>query len=284
MVSIQTGNTLTGKVHSKEFFCFFEDSKINTDKIVDVLSGKIAGCIFRGVIPKEVCKKIAVNFWQNQLISQRLDNVPAIYLGTYHYEKDLKTYLKEVEQTKAELLELFKGTENIFNSFIHRLTISLKKNNILLRIAQHKKKQAGSFLMRSWNNLGEYSLSPHEDSAQCYSLKQKGFEIQSTINYEIVAVNFCIENNIGGSLHYWNIQPNDNDRKNLGLEETGYPYPQDLLINYEKIVLPIYTGDIYCFNGRNIHAVDKINKLSSPRSTISFFTGFKDDKTAIYWT
>lgn len=277
---------LEGKVSNKNFFYFFEDSKIDINKIVEVLSGKIAGCIFRNIISKEVCNKISNNFWNCSLINKRYDNVPAYYLGTYHYKKDLTTYFKEVEQTQHQLLELFKNTDNIFYNFMNMLSTHLSNNGISLRLAQYQEKKAGAFIMRSWNNSGAYALNPHEDLAQCYSSIQRGFEIQSTANYQVVAVNICIENSIGGNLHYWNIQPNNNDRKKLGIEETGYPYPESLLINYNKIVLPIYTGDIYCFNGRNVHAVDKIKNSDNQklRSTISFFIGFKDDRTVIYWT
>lgn len=122
--------------------------------------------------------------------------------------------------------------------------------------------------MRSWSNEGNYALMPHEDLGQCRSLKQKGFEIQTVANFQVIAVNICIENVRGGDLVYWNIQPDNNSRQHLEITETGYPYPSCLLFPFDKITLAVRVGDIYCFNGKNVHAV---TPTQSTRSTLSFF-------------
>lgn len=275
---------LTGTIQENNFFQFYEDSSIHIEKLFDVINGKLAGCMFRNVISNDVCKQISHNFWNSHILKQRDDNVPAYYVGAYHYEKDLDEYLSEAAETKRGLVDLFKNTTNIFDQFMLQLKNYLKKYNINLKLAEHQQKPAGTFLMRSWSNGGSYVLKPHEDLSQCSAKKQQGFEIQATINYEIVAVNICLENGEEGNLHYWNIQPDLTSRQRLGLEETGYPYCDTLLKNYQKMIIPIRTGDIYCFNGKNIHAVDELKSKSSKRSTISFLLGFIDQNTIVYWT
>ena len=277
-------NRINGKKLSEDFFFFYEEEKFDPEKMFKVLAGEVAGCIFRNIIPKKVCKRISKNFWKSDLLRKREDNVPAFYLGTYHYGKNLEKYIEEASENNKISSTLFNNTENILEDIIGALYSCLLNKNIFLRSAEYKGREAGRFLMRSWSNHGVYSLDPHEDLSQCYNVEQRGFEIQSTVDYEIVAVNICIENKEGGNLHYWDVQPDANSRKKLGLEQTGYPYPIDILSGYKKMIIPIRTGDIYCFNGKNIHAVDTLTELRGNRSTLSFLMGFKDKNTAIYWS
>ena len=277
-------NKIVGNSHHKDFFKFYEEKIIHIEKVYEVLMGKVAGCIFRNIIANDICSKITDNFWKSPSLKQRSDNVPAFYVGAYHYEKELSAYLAQAHCSNKSLPYLFSNTTNIFDEFISSLAIYLESRGITLRLAEHENKKAGHFLMRSWSNSGSYALKPHEDLAQCGSLKQKDFEIQRVRDYEVVAVNMCLENGEDGNLHYWNIQPNNLTRKRLGIEETGYPYPENLLEDFQKIILPIKKGDIYCFNGRNIHAVDELNQANRNRLTLSFLMGFINSKTVVYWT
>jgi hypothetical protein len=93
----------------------------------------------------------------------------------------------------------------------------------------------------------------------------------------------CLENAGAGELHYWNIVPDAETRARLGLEETGYPYPVESLEGIEKLVVQIRPGDIYCFSGRQVHAV-AAPEADGYRSTISYLMGFRDPKTVIYWS
>ena len=70
----------------------------------------------------------------------------------------------------------------------------------------------------------------------------------------------------------------------MGLEDTGYPYSEDDIKHFDKIELDIFPGDIYCFNGKNIHAVGSSIGQFSRRTTISCLMGFKNKNEMIYWT
>ncbi len=100
----------------------------------------------------------------------------------------------------------------------------------------------------------------------------------------MIAVNICLDNYNDGHLYIWNIQPDDQARAALNIEETGYSYPLHLVEDFNKIVMPIRAGDLYCFNGRNIHAVKSKFTSKHYRTTITFFMGYIDDNTIIYWT
>lgn len=277
---------ITGYTEDKDFFKFYESDFINYEKIYEVSIGKLAGCIFRNVIPKEACKIIANNFWHYKELEARADGVPGFYLGTYHYKKDMALYMSESEIANKRLPNLFNGTNHVFEEIINEFSRTLKDkpNQPLIRPAQHNGIEACKFFMRAWKGNGEYALAPHDDSAQCTAEIQRGFEIQKVINHPVVAINMCIENEGDSQLHYWDIQPDIQTKINLGLEEVGYPYPLELLENFQRLELDVNPGDVYFFNGKNVHAVSSPRGQDSYRTTIAGLMGFSDNNTIIYWT
>lgn len=275
---------ITGNSHNGSYFKFHENNIVDFDKLHDVLTGKKLGVIFHDVIPLEVCRAVSNNFWNSEIARERSDGVPAISIGAYHYKKDLEEYFNQIELAKAQVEKLFDGTCNFVESFVNTLIAYFEQRNITVRVARHNEREASKFVMRSCSALSDFVILPHEDVAQCRTKKQKGFEIEKIPNYEMIAVNMCLENYNGGQLHMWNIQPDDEARAELNIEETGYPYPPYLVADFDEIIIPIKAGDIYCFNGRNIHAVKSKSKSEKYRTTITFFMGYIDANTIIYWT
>ena len=250
---------------------------------VKVMRGEVAGVIFRGAISAETCERVKKNFWASPMLRKRGDAVPAYYLGTYHYAKELDLYLQEAEASRAALQEVFDGTENFYSRIMGGVAGILRQQGVALRAAEHQGRKAGEFVMRSWSASGNFALAAHDDGAQLTAKKQAGFEIQQVVVNPLAAVNLCLENGEGGELVYWNVEPDMATRRALGVEETGHPYAAELLNDFPKIELPIRTGDAYFFNGKLVHAV-KASRLGQHRSTISLLMGFKDPQTAIYWT
>ncbi|PIZ05183.1 MAG: hypothetical protein COY58_00585 [Gammaproteobacteria bacterium CG_4_10_14_0_8_um_filter_38_16] len=279
-------NKITGELMPTEVFKIIETDHINIANLLDVFEGKIAGCLFRGAIDPEACKIITENFWNSTHLRKRSDGVPGNFLGTYHYKKLLNDYLRESEYFNSVLPSIFSNTENIFQRILDMLQLNLHSTQKNIRPAKHGTQEACHFFMRSWPGqmAEDYALAPHDDGAQCTDKKQAGFEIQTTINSPIVAANFCIENVGGGNLHYWNIQPDNQTKKMLGVEETGYPYPAKSLQEFTMIDLDINAGDIYFFNGKNIHAVSSPKTQESHRTTISCLMGKNQNEDIIYWT
>ena len=275
---------LGGQSHDQKYFRFHESATIDFDSIHQILRGKLLGTIIHNAIPSKDREIVAQNFWNSEVAKQRNDGVPAITIGAYHYKKTLNEYFDQVEQFKPHVDKLFHGANHFVNSFINSLTIYFSKKNIHFRLAKHNERYASRFVLRTCNSMSDFIILPHDDVAQCRTHNQKDFEITKIPNHEMVAVNMCLENFNDGELVMWNIQPNDATRKKLNIEETGYPYPAYLADDYEKITIPIQVGDIYCFNGRNIHAVYSKLKTERFRTTITFFMGFIDNQTIIYWT
>jgi hypothetical protein len=276
--------TVTGKISDADYFRILERSTFEPAEVVRVMRGEVAGVIFRGAIPRADCERVRQNFWASPLLRKRGDAVPAHYLGTYHYGKELDRYFREAEETRAALTAIFAGTDNIFTRIMGGVADTLKAEGVAMRVAEQGGRRAGEFVMRSWTGTGSFALAAHDDGAQMTDRRQAGFEIQSLAQGPFAAVNLCLENGEGGELVCWNLQPDAATRRALGVEETGYPYPVELLGGFDKIELPIRTGDAYFFNGQLVHAVRASARPGDHRSTISLLMGFKDPKTVIYWT
>ena len=120
---------ITGNILNKEKFKFIELDYLDAEKILDVLNGKVAGCIFRNVINPDIREKIIKNFGGNNNLTQRNDGVLGSYLGTYHYLKKLDDYLEQSTFYNKELPKIFEGTENIFQKTVPAINgNNLKKN------------------------------------------------------------------------------------------------------------------------------------------------------------
>jgi hypothetical protein len=275
---------VTGKQWPGEYFRILEREAFDGREVVRVMRGEVAGVIFRGAIEPEACERVKQNFWNSPMLRQRGDAVPAYYLGTYHYQKELDLYLNEAAATRAALEEVFAGTRNFYREIMGGVGAALRAEGAALRVAEHQGRPAGEFVMRSWSAAGSFALAAHDDGAQLTARKQAGFEIQQVVVNPLAAVNLCLENGEGGELVYWNLEPDPATRKALGVEETGHPYPAELLEGFARIDLPVRTGDAYFFNGKLVHAVRAQSRPGEFRSTISLLMGFKDPRTAIYWT
>jgi hypothetical protein len=275
---------VSGTVRSPGFFRFLEPHGFNPRDVVRVVRGEVAGCLFHGAIDPAACRQVAQNFWRHRKRRRRRDNVPAYFLGTYHYRKPLDEYFEEVTAHRDALREVFDGCENFYDRVMSSVGSVLAEDGVAMRVAAHAGRTASEFVMRSWCGRGRFSLEPHEDGAQLTSALQRGFEIQRVATSPVVAVNMCLENPGAGELHYWNIEPDAESRGRLGLQETGYPYPLETLDGTDKLVIPIHPGDVYFFNGRHIHAVAAQDDAAGYRSTISSLMGFADPRTVIYWS
>lgn len=284
MSSVQQQVKATGTVVSDEAFHFLESSTFSPADVVRVLKGEAVGCIFRGIIKADVCREVADNFRNHPLLRRRDDDVPAFFLGTYHYRKALNDYLDEAATYHDTLHDIFHGSANVFEQIMSAIGTTLAEEQVGFRVAAHDGRHASEFVMRSWSGTGEYSLEPHDDGAQLQFAGQRGFEIQDISPSPVVAFNMCLENSGAGELHYWNLQPDDATRIRLGLQETGYPYPLAVLEGLTKLVVPVHAGDVYFFNGALIHAVAAQAGASGRRSTISGLMGFVSPNTVVYWS
>ncbi|MEV6766732.1 hypothetical protein AB0N16_40135 [Streptomyces sp. NPDC051105] len=275
---------LTGWSGSAEYFTFREYDTYRPEAVVDVLLGKVAGVMFRGMVDPETRKELARRFWASTHRKKRGTEAPGYYLGTYHYHKTTETYLEESEQIAPALDEVLDVPGDPTAVFYGGLAEVLAPQGIEVRRARHGDRQACRGLLRSWHGQGEYALAPHEDLAQCTEPQQADFEIQKVAGRHVAALNICLENGDGGRLAYWNIQPDELSKRRLGLHYTGSPYPLESLAGTELTWIDVNPGDVYVFNGAHVHAVEPNTDPDLRRTTLAGILGFTDDSTVVSWT
>ncbi len=275
---------LTGWQGDKDYFRFAEFTEFRPEAVVDVLRGRVAGTVFRGMVPPQVRTELARRFWASPMRRLRSADATGYYLGAYHYHRTTTEYLDETERVAAALDDVLDVADDPLALFYGGLSRVLKDERVTVRLAEHEGRQACRGLLRSWHGQGAYTLDPHEDLSQCTEPKQADFEIQRVTGYHGAGLNVCLENGDGGRLAYWNIRPDQASKRRLGLHYTGHPYPVQALHGIDMLWLEVKAGDVYVFNGAHVHAIERSAEDSQPRTTLAGILGFIDDKTLVSWT
>ncbi len=174
--------TLTGSECDKNMFHFYEAREIDFNKVFKVLNGELAGNIYRSAIPSYVCKKIEENFWNSPFRRNRSDEVSALYLGTFHYNKNLDEYLQEAGQYRDKLESLFEGTNHFFNDFINGFKTFLKGKGINFRLAEHFGRQASPFRMSAFPQESPFAVKPHDDLLNLKIRNKRGLKYKMLKN------------------------------------------------------------------------------------------------------
>ena len=276
----QGSRRVTGRVAEPEFFRLEERSEFDPEPAVEVLRGQRLGVIFRDAIPADAQKESIARFWSSPARRHR-EGEPSHYIGSYHWNKSTETYLAETAEIADAVQDVLDVPNSPWHSFRSGLAAELAHHGAGLRIAEHRGARACPALIRAWDKEGSFALEPHEDEAQCRDPRQAGFEIQRAPDYEVCAVNMCVEHEEGGRLVIWNIRPDAGSRRRLGIEHTGIPYPADALADFDQLRIDVRQGDLYVFNGAFVHAVDT---TVGHRTNVSFLMGFIDDRTVVSWT
>ena len=276
--------TLTGWRGDKDYFRFAEYEGFQPEAVVDVLRGRVAGAVFRGMVPAKSRAELARRFWASPMRRVRGVEAPGYYLGTYHYHRTTAEYLEETERVAAALDDVLDVHDDPLTVFYGGLSRVLADQGVTVRLAEHEGRKACRGLLRSWHAKGAYTLAPHEDLSQCTEPKQADFEIQRVTGYHSVSLNICLENGQGGRLAFWNIQPDLASKSRLGLRYTGSPYPVETLDGIEMLWLEVDAGDVYVFNSAHVHAVERAIDQEQRRTTLAGIFGLIDDKTLVSWT
>lgn len=277
--------SLTGLIRPEtEFKAYETNSSIDISKVFDVLHGRLAAYRIHNFLPADACQQIVTNFYNSQHKVPRYgegeDGVEGYFIGASHIEKTTSDYLKESAFFKEPINLLYNNSINPLDQF--RKTLASRTH---VRPAQLDGLCAGNSKAVYWNNVGHFLLQPHDDVAQLSDPRQHGFEIQQATR--VMAVNFyaMVPNN-AGQLIVWNIEPDDSARAALDLTHSGFPYPPELLEEFEHLIIPVKTGELCLINGNLIHAVMRGDPEASSkdRLLVTCFMTFNEHNELIWWT
>jgi len=154
-----------------------------------------------------------------------------------------------------------------------------------LRQGRHGDQPFCPMVLRSWHGTGNYSLLPHEDVSQLGHAPQAELEF-ARAKPTLGNINICLANfdePEHGAVRLWNFAPEAAERARLGIDSSGYPYPNSALKGRAWVQVPVFPGDVYVINGKYVHAVTG-GPVGGQRVTLASMMTFIDDTQCIHWT
>ena len=243
--------------------------------------------VLRGLVPETECRALEDRF--NDLISAHGSGrgedgyVKTQQIGATQFSRDGAAYMREVAAQMGQVIDLYSviAPDRIGALFLDdALERAFARRGRIYRRASHLGGVANYATTRKWLNNGAMALHPHEDTAQLRTAAQDGFEIAG--GSHTIAANLCIADDAEGSeTVLWNHCPDEAERRELGLAETGYPYPRDYADGFGSVRVKIRRGDLYFMNASYLHGVE--NGTTNNRITAGRFITCAGDKV-LSWT
>lgn len=241
----------------------------------------------RGAVPEAECVALEAQF--NALIAARGSKrgedgfVRTQQIGATQFSHNGASYMREVAAQAGDVLDLFSvlpGTRVSGLFLDDMLEAEFARRGKIYRRAQHGGGVANFASTRKWLRNGAMALHPHEDTAQLASAAEDGFEVAT--GPHTIAVNLCLADDAEGSeTVLWNCRPTPAQRREMGLEATGYPYPREFADQHASIRVKIRRGDLYFMNASYLHGV--ANAPTNDRITSGRFITCVGDKV-LSWT
>lgn len=276
---------VTGWSGDEDYFVIREYDEFVPEAVLDVLHGRVAGVMFRGMVPPEVSAAIAQRFWDSPHRKVRGVEAPGYYMGAFTWCKPTQQYLDDAAEANPILEDLLDVPGDPMKIFYEGLGRVLAEEGATVRPAEHEGRPSCLALLRSWHGAGDFALAPHDDDSQCTDPRMADFERRHVVGHNVAALNICLENHGGaGRLVYWNVRPDQDSKRRLDVEVTGSPYPPETLEGFEAKWVEVNTGDVYVFNGAHVHAVEPNTEADQTRTTLAAMLGFIDDKTVVTWS
>jgi hypothetical protein len=272
---------LRGKSLRRNAFEFRITERLPSEQWTDIAAGRQIGEIVKGFLSPDACEAIRRNFENSSSIRKRTDGVPGETLGVDLYKSAPEEYVVKSLMLRADCNRLFQGTVNVPIHLRESLQRTIPKRCIV-RPAIYNGIEFNPVRAIRWTDNGNYALKFHDDQAQLGDPWQKDMET-SRISYPVAFNVYPSVSENGGALVVYNIAPSEQSRAELGLSFTGYPYPEELLKDFERIEVAPEAGDLVILSGRFVHGVTGIGG-ATPRILLNHFGGNIDSKTFVTWS
>jgi len=259
----------------------------NAEAIAKVILGQngVEAAWLQKALPALYCQEVAERFTSETLAHARQDGVPGRELGATQYGKTPNQYLDASYLLAGSIEHLLGGVNNPIRSQLRALADVLLKQGHIMRPAVWRGEATSTARIVNWSSdgSGEYLLKLHDDLAQTRSKQNNGFEVQRV--RRIIAINIYLNSTPGsGQLEVWNWRPNPDERRRLGVENTGYPVDRNSVPSgYKSTLFSLSTGDIVCIDGSLLHGVIVGEGRVSQRLLMNMFLGLLPDGDVIFW-
>src|SRR5262249_41693293 len=114
---MDTTKRITGTSLPEAAFRLHGTEKIlGISKVFEIISGKLAAYRIRGFVGRDVCARIAENFWTSAKKVPRPgvgdDDVEGYFIGASHYGKPTQQYLEEARGFESAVQSVYAGIVN----------------------------------------------------------------------------------------------------------------------------------------------------------------------------
>lgn len=253
------------------------------DAFIRVFEGNVANTLTPGGVSQRYCEEVRQRFEHSSARKERRDGVPGYEVGATQFDKTAEEYMSSVDTTGDAIRQILGGHQGEVAQLMRNIGKRLAARGIFLRPLIHLGEPAPIGRLVRWSaDAGEakWLLRPHEDKTQT-----AGYPTWELSNVDhIVAINIYLSSKAGsGQLAVTGWRPSDDDRRDRGIEKSGYPYPDADLLQRPHLVLPVATGDVCCIDGAAVHAVLIGEGKTADRLFANIFVGRIGRNTAVYW-
>lgn len=280
-LSNKTIPVVTGISVPKSEFVLPEVHRKPSSHLLDVLNGKAVGLIVHSYLTSEQCECITKNFHNNTGLHARQDNVKGITVGADLYGSDPDSYIRATSAARNAVEDLFREAVNVpalLRSDIQRLLPA----GVAIRPAACRGVEFNYSRAIGWTDTGQYALKLHDDKAQLGDPRQH--ELETSLIKNSVAFNvYPSVTEAGGELELININPDLETKQRLDIQHTGYPYPAELLAQFDRLIIKPQPGDLVIIAGSFVHGVRGVHGEGF-RLLLNHFAGFMDEQTVITWS
>jgi hypothetical protein len=252
-----------------------------TSHILKMASGQAIAQIVHGYLTPEECAAITHNFSTNSGLHVRGDDVSAVTVGADIYGKSAEEYLADVVKARPYVDEVFHGTVNVPVKLRADIQAAMPAG-VTVRAATHNGVQFNDARVIRWTDSGSLALKFHDDQGQLCDPRQSTLETFNVVHPVAFNVYVSVPSE-GGELEVVNMCPDRASKEKLGIEHSGYAYPESMLEGYERVSIKPQVGDLLVLAGEFIHGVRGI-RGSGVRLLLNHFGGFINDSTFITWS
>jgi len=258
------------------------------EAVFSVLDGEAVAGITGDAIPALACNQIYERFKcapEREILS---DGVERSLLGATHYKKTPGEYVREVSKHSQAVRRVLGGERDVVQEFISDLSLEGRLHGIhLVRPLNHDglpSAHARLFMCDTIAGNENLVLPHHEDYSQVSAPLNAGSEFHLIKANALIAVNFYFRVEPGlGALHVFNFKPSRADRQSLGVDDYGFPYPEECVAGSDRLVIGVRTGDVAVIRGAYVHAVVSGEHATKDRLIANLFLA-RIGSTIVYWT
>ena len=246
-----------------------------------VWDGKTTVGLAKGSMSQDYCAQTGSRFESSHLRVSRRDGVLGDEIGATAYGKPAWEYMAKAEELRCELMDVAGGRNGEIPRFMRAIARALALDGVTLRPLMYEGETATFVRFARWTadvDTKRWLLRPHDDVAQT---RGQHWEVSKVTR--LVAINAYLSSVAGsGQLAVADWRPTSQERKERGLERTGYPYPEADLLHRTHVILPVTTGDVAVVDGSALHGVLVGEGRVSDRLIGNVFVG-RIGNDAVYW-